>query len=45
MILFGGARPTFSKIVEIAYQSRNDSSEMVKDRKRMTPHFNPPSFH
>lgn len=40
-----GTRPISSKIVEIAYQLRDDSSEIMKDRKRMILHFNPPGFY
>ena len=46
MIRFGRAfLETSSKIVEIAYQLRNDFSEMMKDCKRMILHFNPPGFY
>ena len=41
-----GTRPTSSKIVEIAYQLRDDCSGMMKNRKKkMILHFNPPGFY
>ena len=39
-------RLTSSKIVEIAYQLRDDCSGMMKNRKKkMILHFNPPEFY
>lgn len=38
-------QPISLKIVEIAYQLRDDFLEMIKNRKRMILHFNSPEFY